>query len=166
MTGHKQSERQVVITGLGVVSPIGLSLEDFTRNLRESQSGIRPVTTLAFTPAPHHVAGEIRDFNPASFAKSREQKKAIRVMCREIQLGYAAANLSMDHGGIKEGTIAPERLGVEFGANLMFSVPEDLAEGCFAATDDADGSFHHDWWAEKGMPKLFPLWLLKYLPKS
>jgi 3-oxoacyl-[acyl-carrier-protein] synthase II len=66
MTGHKQSERQVVITGLGVVSPIGLSLEDFTRNLRESQSGIRPVTTLAFTPAPHHVAGEIRDFNPAS----------------------------------------------------------------------------------------------------
>lgn len=164
MTGHKQSERQVVITGLGVVSPIGLSLEDFTRNLRESQSGIRPVTTLAFTPAPHHVAGEIRDFNPASFAKSREQKKAIRVMCREIQLGYAAANLSMDHGGIKEGTIAPERLGVEFGANLMFSVPEDLAEGCFAATDEADGSFQHDWWAEKGMPKLFPLWLLKYLP--
>jgi 3-oxoacyl-[acyl-carrier-protein] synthase II len=164
MTGHQKSERQVVITGLGVVSPIGLSLEEFTKNLREGTSGIRPVTTLAFTPAPHHVAGEIRDFNPSSFAKSREQKKAIRVMCREIQLGYAAAILSMDHGGIKEGTIAPERLGVEFGANLMFSVPEDLAEGCFAATDEGEGKFRHELWAEKGMPKLFPLWLLKYLP--
>ena len=84
MTGHKQSERQVVITGLGVVSPIGLSLEDFTRNLREAQSGIRPVTTLAYTPAPHHIAGEIRDFNPSSFAKSREQKKAIRVRAKDV----------------------------------------------------------------------------------
>ncbi len=164
MAGQQNPERQVVITGMGVVCPIGLGLDEYSQNLRAGTSGIRPVTSLAYTPAPQHIGGEIRDFNPSNFARTREQKKAIRVMCREIQLGYAAANLAMDHGGIKEGAVEPERLGVEFGANLMFSVPEDLSEGCFAAVSKEDGKFSQDLWAEAGMPKLFPLWLLKYLP--
>lgn len=163
MVRQHNSERQVVVTGLGVVSPLGNGIDPFWECLRTGTSGIRPVTTLAYNPAPGPIAGEIRDFNPSTFARTREQKKAIRVMCREIQLGYGAATQAMDDSGIKEGTVPPERLGVEFGANLMFSIPEDLAEGCFA-TMAADDKFHHELWATEGMPRLFPLWLLKYLP--
>ena len=164
MAGPANSERKVVITGMGVVSPIGLGLDDFSASVREGRSGIRAITTLPAVPVPGVIGGEVADFNPSIFARTREQKKAIRVMCREIQFGYAAAILALDHGGIKEGAVAPERLGVEFGANLMFSTPEDLAEGCFASMRDGDPDFHHEMWAESGMPKLFPLWLLKYLP--
>ncbi|MFM8288582.1 MAG: beta-ketoacyl synthase N-terminal-like domain-containing protein, partial [Planctomycetaceae bacterium] len=164
MAGPANAERKVVITGMGVVSPIGLGLDDFSASVREGRSGIRAITTLPAVPVPGVIGGEVADFNPSIFARTREQKKAIRVMCREIQFGYAAAILALDHGGIKEGAVAPERLGVEFGANLMFSTPEDLAEGCFASMRDGDPDFHHEMWAESGMPKLFPLWLLKYLP--
>ncbi len=159
------SERHVVITGIGVVSPIGIGAEQFWTNLQQGVSGVRPIETLPYSPVPHHIAGEIRDFDPSQFTKTREQKKAIRVMCREIQLGFAAARLALDDAGLIEpGAVAPERLGVEFGANLMLSPTGDLAEACFASSGPEDGKFHYERWGEIGMPKMFPLWLLKYLP--
>lgn len=164
MAVHHASERQVVITGIGVVSPIGIGVEEFWSHLQAGTSGIRPIETLPYSPVPHHIAGEVRDFNPSKFTKTREQKKAIRVMCREIQLGFAAATLALDDAGIKDGEVAPERLGVEFGANLMLSPPDDLVEACFAAIDPADGKFHYERWGDIGLSKMFPLWLLKYLP--
>src|SRR5437867_1687054 len=112
------SERQVVITGIGVVSPIGIGVEEFWSNLRTGTSGIRPIELFSYSPVPGRIGGEVLNFNPSKFTKTREQKKAIRVMCREIQLGFAAATLALDDAGIKDDSVAPERLGVEFGANL------------------------------------------------
>lgn len=163
MAVHNASEKQVVISGIGVVSPIGIGLDEFWKNLSEASSGIREIALVPYSPVPRRIAGEVRDFNPSTFTKTREQKKAIRVMCREIQLGFAAATLALDDAGLREGGVAPERLGVEFGANLMLSPPEDLAEACFACVDDGD-HFHYEKWGEVGLGKMFPLWLLKYLP--
>lgn len=153
-----------MITGIGVVCPIGIGVADFWTHLKEGISGIRAISTLPYSPVPGQIAGEVRDFNPSQFTKTREQKKAIRVMCREIQLGFAAATLALDDAGIKDGDVAPERLGVEFGANLMLSPPEDLIEACFAAIDPTDHKFHYERWGDIGLSKMFPLWLLKYLP--
>lgn len=164
MAVHHASERQVVITGIGVVSPIGIGVDAFWTQLENRTSGVRPIETLPYSPVPRHIGGEVRDFNPSQFTKTREQKKAIRVMCREIQLGFAAATLALDDAGIKDDTVAPERLGVEFGANLMLSPPEDLVEACFAAMDETDHKFHYERWGDVGLSKMFPLWLLKYLP--
>jgi 3-oxoacyl-[acyl-carrier-protein] synthase II len=158
------SERKVVVTGIGVMSPIGIGVDDFWESLRTQKSGIRHIETLAYSPIPQQIAGEIPEFNSSNFTKTREQKKAIRVMCREIQLGFAAARLALDDAGLGEGTIEPERLGVEFGANLMLSPPEDLAEGCFACVSETEHKFQYDKWGDVGLGKMFPLWLLKYLP--
>jgi 3-oxoacyl-[acyl-carrier-protein] synthase II len=164
MAGHRESERQVVITGIGVVSPIGIGIGDFWKSLQEQKSGIRPTGMMACAPPNCQIAGEIQDFNPSNFTKTREQKKALRVMCREIQLGFAAAALALDDAGIKEGAVAPERLGVEFGANLMLSPPDDLAEAEFACCDPDTGKFDYNRWGDVGLGKMFPLWLLKFLP--
>jgi 3-oxoacyl-[acyl-carrier-protein] synthase II len=164
MAVHHDSERQVVITGVGVVSPIGIGVDDFWTQLNNGTSGIRAIEMLPYSPVPGQIGAEVRDFNPSQFTSTREQKKAIRVMCREIQLGFAAATLALADAGIKEGSLAPERLGVEFGANLMLSPPDDLIEACFAAMDPVEHRFHYEKWGDQGLPKMFPLWLLKYLP--
>jgi 3-oxoacyl-[acyl-carrier-protein] synthase II len=164
MAGHRESERQVVISGLGVVSPIGTGIDAFWESLRSGTSGVRSTPFLSGAPPESRFAADVRDFNASAFTKTREQKKAIRVMCREIQLGFAAAALALDDAGIKEGTMSPERLGVEFGANLMLSPPEDLSEANASCCDPASGEFRYDRWGEVGMGTMFPLWLLKFLP--
>lgn len=164
MAGNRESERQVVITGIGVVSPIGIGVADFWKALKSGTSGIRATTMLPCAPPNHRIAGEVRDFNPSQFTKTREQKKALRVMCREIQLGFAAASLALDDAGIKDGDVEPDRLGVEFGANLMLSPPEDLAEAEMACTDATTHEFLYDRWGDVGLGQMFPLWLLKFLP--
>jgi 3-oxoacyl-[acyl-carrier-protein] synthase II len=158
------TEKQVVITGIGVVSPIGVGVEAFTASLMAAQSGITPVELLPFTPFPAHAAGEVKNFAAAKYAKTKEQKKGIKVMCREIQLGVVSATLALDHAGIADGQINPERLGVDFGANLMLSPPEDLASGCFACMDEQTHEFQFNRWGRQGLGEMFPLWLLKYLP--
>src|SRR5215467_8456500 len=135
MAGHRESERQVVITGLGVVSPIGTGIDAFWESLRSGTSGVRTTPFLSGAPPESRFAADVRDFNASAFTKTREQKKAIRVMCREIQLGFAAASLALDDAGFKEGEVDPERLGVEFGANLMLSPPEDLCEATYACSE-------------------------------
>ncbi len=164
MAGYRESERQVVITGIGVVSPIGIGIGDFWKGLESGTSGVRPTSTFPCAPPQCRIAGEVQNFVPSQFTKTREQKKALRVMCREIQLGFAAASLALDDAGIKEGDIAPERLGVEFGANLMLSPPEDLAEAEAACSDPATHDFKYDRWGDVGLGQMFPLWLLKFLP--
>ena len=96
MAGHRESERQVVITGIGVVSPIGIGIDDFWKGLKTGTSGVRPTAALPCAPPNSRIAAEVQDFNPSQFTKTREQKKALRVMCREIQLGFAAAALALD----------------------------------------------------------------------
>ena len=75
-------------------------------------------------------------------------------MCREILLGVISANLCIDQSSLDvdtEGGIDHERLGIEFGANQMFSPPEVLGEGLYATDADGnltvcneDGGFHFD----------------------
>src|SRR5579872_1803026 len=164
MAGNRDSERHVVITGIGVVSPIGIGIDEFWKSLRTGASGIRRTAMLPCAQPNCRIAAEVQDFNPSKFTKTREQKKAIRVMCREIQLGFAAASVALDDAGIKDGQVEPDRLGVEFGANLMLSPPDDLAEGNAACADPSTDEFEYHRWGDVGLSQMFPLWLLKFLP--
>jgi len=164
MSNQRDSERRVVITGIGVMSPIGIALESFRTNLLEGRSGIGPIQALAYSPVPQAVAGEVREFNDKTVNKLVKQRKSIKVMCREIQLGVASASCALEHAGIGDGTVDPERLGVDFGANLMLSPPEDIANACFACIDETSQKFTYSDWGKKGLSAMFPLWLLKYLP--
>jgi 3-oxoacyl-[acyl-carrier-protein] synthase II len=164
MAGQDQLRREVVITGIGIVSPIGIGIDDFTVGLRSGTSGIARLQNYSYLPVPQQIAGEVKGFEAAKYARTREQKKSIRVMCREIQLAVASASLALDQAGVEDGVVAPERLGIDFGANLMLSPPEDLVEACGACVDANDHQFHYERWGDTGMGKMFPLWLLKYLP--
>lgn len=84
--------RRVVITGLGIVSPIGIGKDAFWQNLIAGKSGVDYIT--AFDPSPYscHVAAEVKDFNPAEFISSRRAK----MMGRFSQFALAATRLALD----------------------------------------------------------------------
>ena len=167
---------RVVITGAGILSPIGIGIDEFWSAISELRSGLSEVSRLAATALPGNVAGELKELTDKSARKylTKPQKKSKKVMCREILLGVISANLCIDQSGLDVETpdaIDHERLGIAFGANQMFSPPEVLGEGVYAKDDDEnlavctdDGRFLFDQWGEYGLRRMDPLWLLKYLP--
>ena len=163
----KTSEsREVVITGAGIVSPIGIGVDAFWESLSASRSGIRHCEMFPGFAAPDGVGAEVRGFTDESARKVylKEQRKNLKAMCREIQLGVASALLALQDSSIDLSAIDHERLGVEFGANLMLSPPEVLREACAACCDEGTTHFQPGNWGQSGLVKLEPLWLLRYLP--
>lgn len=154
-----------VVTGLGVVSPIGIGKDAFIENLRAGRPGISPVTLFRGIAVPGGMGGEVKDFTDESAKKIwlKEQRKWIKVMCREIAMGAAAATLALTDSALNLETIDHQRLGVEFGANLMFFMPDAMAYPC-RACETAEGEFQYPEWGTTGLEKMEPLWLLKYLP--
>ncbi|MBN2581043.1 MAG: beta-ketoacyl-[acyl-carrier-protein] synthase family protein [Pirellulales bacterium] len=162
--------KRVVITGLGVISPLGSSPEALWDGLRAGCSGVGPLSCLPADATPVKYAaearqftGEIDNFGPLD----KEQKKAIRkgskMMCRECQMGVAAAQLALADAGLTLGKTDVDRTGISFGSDYMLSAPEEFTEGVRQCLD-AEGRFQFARWGGEGLPKMSPLWLLKYLP--
>ena len=151
--------QEIVITGLGVVSPIGIGKEPFWAALREGHSGIRTVALPDDPDAAAPIGGTVADFDPKQYVRPR---KSLKVMSRDIQLGFAAADLACLDGGLRQKPIDPERLGVVFGAGMISCELEELA-GTFRGCMN-DGVFNFRRWGTAAMAELFPLWMLKYLP--
>ena len=151
--------REIVITGVGVVSPIGIGSEAFWRSLVEGRSGVRPVTQFDTASLPAPFGGEVADFDPKQRVRPR---KSLKVMCRDIQLAFAAADLASADAGFGAQRPDPERLGVVFGAELMPCEPPELA-GAYRKCM-VDGAFDFGLWGKAAMAEMYPLWMLKYLP--
>ena len=163
-------QRRVVITGIGLVSPLGNSKETLWEALCQGRSGVGPLTVLTPGAVPLQVAaearqftGEIEDFGPLEKEQKKQIRKGLRVMCRECQMGVAVAQLALTDAAILAGAIDPDRIGVSYGTDYMLSLPEEFNEGIRQCLS-GEGTFEFPRWGLEGLPKMSPLWLLKYLP--
>ena len=153
--------RRVVLTGIGVISPLGLSAAAAVEGLQQGLCGIRPVKAFDASPLPTRFAGEIVGFD-AKQHLDKSQRKNMRVMARGTQLAVSAAQLAIDDSAIDKSKIDPARFGTEFGAGLL---PSELYELGPAAQASCTGdNVDLKVWGEKGLPIVTPLWMLKYLP--
>ncbi|OYP28863.1 beta-ketoacyl-[acyl-carrier-protein] synthase family protein [Rhodopirellula sp. MGV] len=162
--------RRVVITGTGVISPLGNDPQELVKRLRESQSGITPLTqvpqgvlSIDYAAEASEFTGDISDYGPMDKKLQRTIRKGSKVMCREIEMGVAAAQLAMHNAEINDCEIDRERFGVVYGSDYIMSLPQEFASGIAKCVDD-EGNFHFDKWGSEGKPEVNPLWLLKYLP--
>ncbi len=162
--------RRIVITGLGAICPLGSSSESIWEALSTRKSGVGPLTSMPWDCFPIKVAaeadqflGKIDDFGPLQKNQKKAIRKGLKVMCRECQMGVAAAQLALTDSGIMSQQIDPTRVGISYGSDYMLSPPHDFVEGV-AECLDAEGQFEFDRWGAEGMPRMSPLWLLKYLP--
>jgi len=149
----------IVITGIGVVSPVGVGREAFWGALMSGASGIRPITGFDASGLAVRFGGQVIDFDPKIFVRPR---KSLKVMSRDIQLGFAAADLAVADAGLAPGRVEPTRFGVVFGGDMIYADIEDLESTYRLAT--ADGAFDYHRWAEAIQQEVHPLWLLKHLP--
>jgi len=153
----------VVVSGMGVVSPIGVGTDSFWQNLIGGVSGVRVREAFAETDLPLRIGAPIVDFDPKPFVKPR---KALKIMCQPIQFGCAAANLAFEDAGFEkqtlESVINPDRIGTLFGTETFFADPAEVARVFRSCTED--DNYQHDRWGEFAMRQIQPLWMLKYLP--
>jgi len=162
--------RRVVITGMGQVSPLGCTVDSLWSGLSEGKSGVTEfddpsvrLLPLKFVGAAHDFTGHIDNFGPLEKDAKRNIRKALKVMCRDIQMGVAAAQLAISDGQLKPGDYDPERTGIVYGSDYMMTLPDEYSAGIQKCLDE-QGEFHFEKWAEEGLPQVAPLWLLKYLP--
>src|SRR5262245_33359622 len=133
--------KRVVITGIGIISPIGIGTKTYWENLLSGQCGIRKVT--AFDAAGFHcqIAGEapaykIGDFVPKSY------RKATKVMARDIELAVVAADDAFKDGGIKSKAYTetpdfdPKRFGCNIGAGLISAEIDELSVAMVVALNN------------------------------
>ena len=109
------SERRVVITGIGVLSPIGINLDTFWNSLIEGKSGIDRIASLDPSDFYCQIGGEIKDFEPAQYFKN---PKDARRADRYCQLAMAGAKMAFEDSGLTEGSYDPFRFGCMVGSGI------------------------------------------------
>src|SRR5512133_4224785 len=103
-------ERRVVITGIGVVTPVGNSLETFWSKLKNGGSGIRTIDAFDTTEYDCKIGGQVRDFDPKLFFKN---PKDVRRTDRFSHLAMAAAKMALEDSGIDVANLKQrDRFGV------------------------------------------------------
>jgi 3-oxoacyl-[acyl-carrier-protein] synthase II len=159
-------ERRVVITGLGLVSPLGIGLDPFWAALAEGRGGVDRIRAFPVQDLPTDAAGEVVDFDPRALAIPRHRKalaKSLKYMARDIQLAVAAAQMAIADAGLADGGVDPTRIGLDLGAGLISTELDELAPAINLASN-GQGSFDYAAYGRDGLPLITPIWLLKYLP--
>lgn len=108
-------ERRVVITGLGVVSPVGNGKEKFWNNLLAGKPGVGPITQFDATDFPVKIAGEVKDFDPVALAGDR---KTVRHMDRYTQFAVAAAKMAVADAKLDMTKEDPDMAGTLIGTGI------------------------------------------------
>ena len=109
------NERRVVITGMGVVSPVGKDLHTFWESLKAGRSGIKRITAFDTSVYHCHIAGEVRDFDYIPYFNVPKDGKRCD---RYVGLAMAAARMAFNDSGMDFGAIDPTRVGVMVGSGI------------------------------------------------
>ncbi|MGD8229900.1 MAG: beta-ketoacyl-ACP synthase II [Desulfobacteraceae bacterium] len=108
------SSRRVVITGLGLVSPLGVGVDNNWKALQDGENGIGLITKFDTSGFSTRIAGEVKDFDPLEFMDKKESRK----MDPFIQYAIAAAIQSVDDSGIDKKRLEGDRTGVYVGSGI------------------------------------------------
>ncbi len=107
-------DRRVVVTGLGVVSPVGIGVDTFWNSLMEGRSGVRRITTFDPSALDTQIAAEVPDFDPTDFMDRKEARRNDRF----VQFGYAASRLALDDAQLAITPQNATRVGVLIGSGI------------------------------------------------
>ncbi len=102
---------RVVITGMGMISPLGNSVEESWKNLLAGNSGVGPITQFDASVFNTRIAGEVKEFNPRDYMDFKEARR----MSRASQLTVGAAKMALADAGLPEFATDPDRTGVLVG---------------------------------------------------
>ena len=108
------SKRRVVVTGMGIVSPVGNTLDSAWDSIVNGRSGIGPITHFDATQFATRIAGQVKDFDPTTWIGAKDAKK----MDEFIHYGVAASFMAMDDAGLVVNDANAERIGAMIGSGI------------------------------------------------
>src|SRR6187402_1902089 len=126
----------VVVTGLGLVTPIGIGKTRFWNALIAGENGIRNITSFDTSDYRTHRGGEVVDFKPAEYCRNINPHR----VGRGSQLAVAAARLAFDDGGISTAQTDPSRIAVIFGTTMGESPIAESIDSREAQHGGSDGT--------------------------
>ncbi|HID63543.1 MAG TPA: beta-ketoacyl-[acyl-carrier-protein] synthase II [Anaerolineae bacterium] len=138
------SER-VVVTGLGAITPLGLTVKETWEGLVAGRSGVGPVTQFDASSFPTHIAGEVKGFDPRQYINFKEARR----MARCSQLAIAAAQEALADAGLSPPFADGERVGVLIGSTV-------------GGLDQFERGLHTLW--ERGLSRVSPFTVAAALP--
>ncbi len=144
MSPHN-SRRRVVITGMGAITPLGLTVDEFWQGCLEGRSGAARLTLIDPGDYPTKIACEVKGFDPLKYMDRREARR----MARFSQMAVAAARMAIEDAGLTLDKEDTTRIGVLLGNG----------NGGYPNTDEAVRTI-----VEKGGMRLDPLYMAKMLP--
>ena len=112
------NKRRVVVTGMGVISSLGIGWQEFWKNLIAGKSGITKVTSFDTSNHDRHYGGEVKDFDPTKFIPRRR----IPFMGRSSQMAVAASKLALEDAKLSLEDIRGKKVGVCIGTTMGESI--------------------------------------------
>ena len=107
-------KRRVVITGLGAITPLGNSVDEFWAGIKAAKSGIAPITLFDASINKVHYAAEVKNFNPGDYMDAKDARK----MARFTQFGVAAAKQCLEDAGLMENAEVLDETGIILGVGI------------------------------------------------
>ena len=153
--------REVVITGAGVVSPLGHTPAELFDQLLAGTSAIAPLEGMDVGPFPCKVAARVQGFKARNWVSNR---KNLKLMSDAVRFGMGALKRAHADAGLDDADVAPERLGIFVGAGTAVGRTQDLIPAIERSV--VDGTFDPAAFGDVGMHAINPLWLLKGLSNN
>ena len=141
----RYSRKRVVITGMGAITPLGESVDEYWNSLVAGKSGIGPLTLVDASEFPSKIAGEVAGFDPVQYIEPRQARR----MARFSQMAVAASGIALEDSGVNLSGEASGRLGVVMGNGI----------GGFPTTEENTRIL-----VEKGGMKMSPHFISMILP--
>jgi 3-oxoacyl-[acyl-carrier-protein] synthase II len=157
------SSRRAVISGLGVLNPLGQDAGSFWEALKSGKSGVRTIQAFDPSALSTRFAGELVQFDAKRFVDKKDRRQ-LKMMARSIEIAVAAAQLALNDGRVEKAKLDRTRFGVEFGAGLIATELDELAEAARVSANGQPGVVDLHKWGDQGIGNIQPLWMLKYLP--
>lgn len=155
-------ERQVLVTGIGMISSLGVGAEATWTGLKAGRTGSGPMDNEAARAVGAVASAEVPGFRANKLITNR---KSLKLMTRPVSMGVAAASMAYADAGLVEGQVDPERLGVFVGAGQAFADRSELEY----ALDHCRGEgqeVNMEAFGREGLPMIHPLWLLRGLSNN
>ena len=151
----KETDMQVVITGMGLVTPAGLTLEDNWRKIISGETAIKRIT---FGDGSFQVklGGEVEGFVPEKYVKNR---RSLRFLRRDVQYALASAQFACEDSKLELSTIDPSRIGLYVGSGESQTEYDSFFSSLEPALD-GNGRLDFRKWGSLGLPRIYPSFVL------
>jgi len=163
VTDTTTHSRRTVLTGFGVINPIGSGPDAFWQALLAGTPGVHTITHFNPEHLPSRMAGEVKGFSAKALIE-KSYRRTLNAMARTVEFGVIGCQLAMQDAGLAKGTVPSHRIGVEFASVMGATELDDLGPASKHSIGADAVEPNMDVWGREGLPKVPPLWMLKYLP--